>query len=135
YGDPRLEKGARTTFTVFNCAVSIKRSNMGVYFKSFIGLFAGMLLTFTSFLIRASEGGPRVSMPVGSYFGAVANSYLVGSMLPSSGQFGLVEYVSFLGLFTIFACLLSAVMSMYIWHVIADKELSRSFDRATLTTI
>ncbi|MBI3230433.1 MAG: hypothetical protein HYZ45_09720 [Burkholderiales bacterium] len=135
YGDPRVTKGKHATFTDLNIGISVKRNSMGVYFKSFIGLFAGMLLTFTSFLIRASEGGPRVSMPVGSYFGAVANSYLVSSMLPSSGQFGLVEYVSFLGLFTIFTCLLAAVVSMFIWHVVGDKELSRAFDKATLTVI
>lgn len=136
YGDPRTAgSGHNKTFTDFTVAISVKRSSMGVYFKIFIGLFAGMLLTFTSFAIRASEGGPRVSMPVGSYFGAVANSYLVSSMLPSSGQFGLVEYVSFLGLFTIFTCLLATVVSMYVWHIIGDKDFSRAFDKATLTTI
>ncbi len=135
YGDPAVAKGVNTSFTEFATAVSVQRSSMGVYIKSFIGLFAGMLLTFTSMVIRASEGGPRVSMPVGSYFGAVANSYLVTSLLPSSGQFGLVEYVSFLGLFTIFACLLTAVVSMYIWHVKGDKELSKALDRTTLISI
>lgn len=135
YGDPRQATDAQRTFTNLNFAITLKRSSMGVFFKSFIGLYAGMLLTFTSFLIRASEGGPRVSMPVGSYFGAVANSYLVSSMVPSSGQFGLVEYVSFLGLFTIFTCLLSSVISMYVWHIRGDKEFSRAFDKVTLLTI
>lgn len=135
YGDPRVAKGEHKTYTDLNVAITLKRSSMGVFFKGFIGLFAGMLLTFTSFLIRASEGGPRVSMPVGSYFGAVANSYLVSSMVPSSGQFGLVEYVSFLGLFTIFTCLLSTVVSMYIWHIRGDKEFSRAFDKVTLLVI
>lgn len=135
YGDPRMKAGTHKTFSEFNFAVSVKRVDMGLYFKIFIGLFAGMLLTFTSFALRASEGSARVSMPVGSYFGAVANSYLVGSMLPSSGQFGLVEYVSFLGLFTIFTCLAASVVSMYIWSILGKKELSRAFDMATVTTI
>lgn len=135
YGDPRMKEGTHKTFSEFNFGISVKRSDMGLYFKIFIGLFAGMLLTFTSFALRASEGGARVSMPVGSYFGAVANSYLVGSMLPSSGQFGLVEYVSFLGLFTIFTCLAASVVSMYIWQVVGNKDLSRAFDKATVTTI
>ncbi len=135
YGDPRQAADVQKTFTVLNFAITLKRASMGVFFKSFIGLYAGMLLTFTSFLIRASEGGPRVSMPVGSYFGAVANSYLVSSMVPSSGQFGLVEYVSFLGLFTIFTCLLSSVISMYVWQIRGDKEFSRAFDKVTLLTI
>ncbi len=135
YGDPRVKEGAHKTFSEFNMGISVKRADMGLYFKIFIGLFAGMLLTFTSFALRASESSARVSMPVGSYFGAVANSYLVGSMLPSSGQFGLVEYVSFLGLFTIFTCLAASVVSMYIWSVKGNKELSRAFDLATISTI
>lgn len=135
YGNPRAAAGGRATFTDLVVAVSVKRSSMGVYFKSFIGLFAGMLLTFTSFLIRASEGGPRISLPVGSYFGAVANAYLVSGMLPSSGQFGLAEYVSFLGLFTIFVCLLVSVVSMFVWHVVGDKALSRALDRVALLVI
>lgn len=135
YGDPRATPGARKTFSEFNFGLSIKRTSAGLYFKTFIGLFAGMLLTFTSFALRASEGGARVSMPVGSYFGAVANSYLVSSMLPSSGQFGLAEYVSFLGLFTIFTCLLASVISMYVWNVVGKKELSRAFDVVTVTVI
>ena len=135
YGDPAVAPGLRTSFTELAVGLNVKRSSMGMYVKSFIGLFAGMLLTLTSLAIRASESGPRVSMPVGSYFGAVANSYLVASLLPSSGQFGLVEYVSFLGLFTIFVCLLTAAVSMYIWHVIGDKELSKALDRTTLVTV
>lgn len=135
YGDPRAAHGEHKTFSQFVFAISVKRANLGVYFKVFIGLFAGMLLTFTSFAVRASEAAPRVAMAVASYFGAVANSYLVVAMLPTSGQFGLVEYVSFLGLFTIFTCLAATVLSMYIWNTLGDKELSRAFDKASATTI
>ena len=126
YGDPRAVGPHHKTFTDFTAAISVKRNSMGVYFKVFIGLFAGMLLTFTAFAIRASEGGLRVSMPVGSYFGAVANSYLVSAMLPSSGQFGLAEHVSFLGLFTIFTCLLATVVSMYVCGTSSATRNSRA---------
>jgi hypothetical protein len=135
YGDPRAAKGSHKTVSAFTVGISVKRASMGIYLKVFIGLFAGMLLTFASFSLRASEGGPRVSLPVGSYFGAVANSYLATSMLPSSGQFGLVEHVSFLGLFTIFTCLLASVVSMYVWQIVGDKDFSRAFDKATAITI
>ena len=135
YGDPAVAPGSRTSFTERAVALDVKRSSMGVYLKSFIGLFAGVLLTFTSLAIRASEGGPRVSMPVASYFGAVANSYLATALLPSSRQFGLVEYVSFLGHCIIFACLLTVVVSMYIWHVVGDKELSKALNRTTLVSV
>ncbi|WP_043832590.1 hypothetical protein [Muricoccus aerilatus] len=131
YGDPRAAAGNRT-FSMYTYGVGIARTGMGVYFKVFIGLFAGMALCFASFGLRASDAGPRFSMVAGSYFGAVANSYLAGSLIPSSGQFGLVEYVTFLGLFTIFFSLIATIASIYLWSIRGDKELSRGFDRVTV---
>lgn len=132
YGDPRVEAGTSRTFSMYTYGVGIARSGSGVYFKVFIGLFAGMALAFASFGLRASDAGPRFSMVAGSYFGAVANSYLAGSLIPSSGQFGLVEYVTFLGLFTIFFSLIATIASIYLWAIRGDKELSRGFDLVTV---
>ncbi len=135
YGDPNLPPDARATFTELAVAVNIQRSGPGVYLKVFIGLFAGMALAFTSFALRAADAGPRFSMLAGAYFGAVANSYLAGSLIPSSGQFGLVEYVTFLGLFTIFLSLLATVLSAFIWNTLDDKPFSRRFDRWTVAVV
>ncbi len=132
YGDPRAEAGRWRTFSMFTYGVTIQRAGMGVYIKIFLGLFAGMALALTSFALRASDAGPRFSMLAGAYFGAVANSYLAGSLIPSSGQFGLVEYVTFLGMFTIFFSLIATIVSIYIWNILADKEYSRAFDRVTV---
>ena len=132
YGDPRTEGTGRRTFSMYTYGLDIARTGMGVYFKVFIGLFAGLALCLASFNLRASDAGPRFSMVGGAYFGAVANSYLVGSLIPSSGQFGLVEYVSFLGLFTIFFSLVATMASVYVWAIRGDKDLSRAFDRVTL---
>lgn len=132
YGDPReIGKGNRT-FSMYTYGIDITRDGMGVYFKIFIGLFAGMALAFASFGLRASDAGPRFSMLAGAYFGAVANSYLAGSLIPSSGQFGLVEFVTFTGLFTIFFSLISTIISVFIWNKIGDKSMSRSFDIVTV---
>lgn len=131
YGDPRAE--GNKTFSMYTYGVRIERAGMGVYFKIFIGLFAGMALAFSSFFLRAADSGPRFSMLAGSYFGAVANSYLAGSLIPSAGQFGLVEFVTFLGLFTIFFSLLATIVSIYVWNVKADKEMSRAFDLVTVS--
>lgn len=135
FGDPDLTPEARVSFTEFAIGVTIERAGPGVYLKVFIGLFAGMALALTSFAIRAADAGPRFSMLAGAYFGAVANSYLAGSLIPSSGQFGLVEYVTFLGLFTIFLSLLATVLSAFIWNTLDDKPFSRRFDRWTAVTV
>ncbi|GIL40156.1 hypothetical protein [Roseiterribacter gracilis] len=133
YGDPRVEGDGNRVFSMYSYGIDVARAGMGVYFKVFIGLFAGITLAFASFGLRASEMNPRFSMLAGSYFGAVANSYLAGSLIPSAGQFGLVEFVTFLGLFTIFFSLIATIVSIYIAAIKGDKELSRSFDMVTLT--
>lgn len=135
YGDPREPADMRRTFSMYTHGITIKRDGMCVYFKLFIGLFAGLALCFASYGLRASDVGPRFSMLAGAYFGAVSNSYLAGSLVPSSGQFGLVEYVTFIGLFTIFFSLLATIASMVIWNKRGDKELSRAFDLTTVAAL
>jgi hypothetical protein len=69
------------------------------------------------------------------YFGAVANSYLVSSTLPSTGQFGLIDYVAGLGLFTIFLCMSASLVSGYFYIIKKDEAFSKAIDRSTRTTI
>ncbi len=135
YGDPQLAPGTRKTFTEFIFGVPVKRASMGLYFKLLIGLFAGISLTLCSFFIRPSDTSPRFSLPTASYFGAVANSYLVNSMLPSNGQFGLIDYVTGLGLFTIFICMSASLVSGYYYLIKKDEQLSKMIDRSTRLTV
>jgi len=135
YGDPRVSPGTRRTFTEFVFGLSIRRTSLGLYCRLLIGLFAGISLTLCSFFIRPADTSPRFSLPTASYFGAVANSYLVSSMLPSTGQFGLIDYVTGLGLFTIFTCLSASLVSGYYYLVKKDEAFSKAIDRSTRTTV
>ncbi|MBK9071717.1 MAG: hypothetical protein IPL79_12055 [Myxococcales bacterium] len=134
YGDPRFTNSSRKTFTKFVVGISVKRASMGLYFKLLLGLFAGILLTFASFFVRPSEGS-RFSFPTAAYFGAVANSYLTGQLLPPSGTFGLIDYVQGLGLFTISICLAASLYSGIIYNIRKDETFSKMLDRATRATI
>jgi hypothetical protein len=134
YGDPRFKDGSRKTFTEAVFGVKIARISMGLYFKLLLALFAGITLTLCSFFIRPPDNGARFSLPTASYFGAVANSYTISSTLPSTGQFGLIDYVTALGLMTIFICMAATLTSAY-FYVRKDEAFSRTLDRATRTTI
>lgn len=131
YGDPRVGGDTRTTVTEFVFAMTVKRSNVGFYLKLFIGLFAGVLLTLCSFFLRPSDTGPRFALPSAAYFGAVANAYLVNSQLPSSGQFGLTDLVTGIGLFTIVLCLVCSLTSGYYFLKRDDKEMSKAIDKVS----
>ncbi|MDB5966546.1 MAG: hypothetical protein JWQ72_3046 [Polaromonas sp.] len=135
YGDPRSAEGKRTTYSEYTFAVSIKRASMGVYLKLFIGLFAGVILTLGSFFIRPSDTGPRFGLPSAAYFGAVANTYMVSSLMPSTGQFGLADLVTGIGLFTISLCVVATLASGYYYLRKDEKEFSRHLDRASWVVI
>lgn len=132
YGDPRVEEGFRTTFSEYNFGVKIKRNGIGVFLKLFIGLYAGVLLTFCSFFIRPSEAAPRYAFPSASYFGVVANAYMTHSLLPSSGHFGLADLVTAIGLFTITFCVIASLISVYYYLRKKEEEFSREIDRVSL---
>lgn len=135
YGDPRVAEGKRTTYSEFNYGVTIKRKSVGVYLKLFIGLYAGVLLTFCSFYIRPSETAPRYGFPSASYFGVVTNAYMTHSILPSSGQFGLADLVTAIGLFTITLCVIASLISVYYYLRRKEEDFSRALDRVSLKYI
>jgi hypothetical protein len=135
YGDPRMEVNKRTTFSEFNYGVTIKRNSIGVYLKLFIGLYAGVLLTFCSFFIRPSETAPRYALPSASYFGVVANAYMAHSLLPSSGHFGLVDLVTVIGLFTITFCVVASLISVFYYLRKKEEDFSRALDKVSLRYI
>ncbi len=135
YGDPRMQEGKHTTYSEYNFAVTIKRAGLGVYIKLFIGLFAGVILTLGSFFIRPSDTGPRFGLPSAAYFGAVANTYMVNSMMPSSGQFGLADLVTGIGLFTISLCVGATLMSGYYFLRRDEKEFSKHLDSVSWVVI
>lgn len=129
YGDSRVAGGKRATHSEYIFAASLQRAGVGTYIKLFIGLFAGVLLTIGSFFIRPADTGPRFGLPSAAYFGVVANTYLVNSMLPPSGVFGLTDYVTGIGLFTIFLCVVVSIVSAHFYLKLDEKEVSRELDR------
>lgn len=135
YGDPRLKEGNRTTFSEYNFGVTLKRNGLGVYMKLFIGLYAGVLLTFCSFFIRPSETAPRYAFPSASYFGVVGNAYMAHSLLPSSGHFGLADLVTAIGLFTITFCVVASLISVYYYLRKKEEDFSRQLDKVSLRYI
>ncbi|MCG6553877.1 MAG: hypothetical protein L7F77_16255 [Candidatus Magnetominusculus sp. LBB02] len=128
YGDPRVSADTKKVFSQYIAAVQIKRVDFGFYFKIFLSLFAASLLTLSSFFIKASDVGPRFALPTGAYFGAVANTYLANSLIPSSGAFGLVDHIGGIGLFTIFVSIAVSMLSNY-YTRIDEKTMSLALDR------
>jgi len=129
YGDPRWTGADSKTFSQYILGIDIARSSLGVYGKIFLSLFAALSLTLSSFFVKASDVAPRLALPTAAYFGAVANSYVVNSILPPSGTFGLVDYVLAFGQGTIFLTVVLGMLSTYFLVRKNEKEMSFVLDR------
>ena len=136
YGDPRITDGSGKIFSQYLAAMRISRTNFGFYLEIFLSLFAAILLALFSFFIRPSDIGSRMSLPTGAYFGAVANSYVANGVLPpSAGEFGLVDHIAGIGLFTIALTICLSLASYHFYVRKEEKDLSIAMDRLMVITV
>lgn len=115
--------------------IKINRTDSGIYFKLFLPLVAALLLAFVSFFIKASELGLRFTLTTGAYFGVVANNYVVHSLLPVAGTFGLIDIMTSIGLFTIFLTIVLSLYSNYLFVYKKATMMSVVFDKAMLLAL
>jgi hypothetical protein len=72
--------------------IELKRHNIwGLFFKLTVGMYVAFLVAFISFFIPIHELEPRFGLPVGGLFAAIANKYIIESLLPPSSQFVLID--------------------------------------------
>ena len=128
YGDPRASE-VRKTYSQYVVGIDIARGNVGVYLKIFLSLFAALALALSNFFVKPSDVGPRFSLPSAAYFGAVANSYVANSILPPSGEFGLVDFVAGFGMGTIFLTIALSLLSNYLFVKCNEQPLALTLDR------
>jgi len=134
YGSPNRPADSRSIYSQYIAAIEISRVNYGFYFKVFLSLFAAILLALSSFCINPADVAPRFGLPTSAYFGAVANTYLVSSLLPASGSFGLVDSISLIGLFTIFIAIVLSLVAAY-YNRNDKKDLVVVFDKVMLWVV
>lgn len=135
FGDPKAKAGDETVYSQYVCGIRINRSSFGVYIKIFLSLFAGLLLTFASFFIEASIIPMRISLITGAFFGTVANAYVVNSLVPSSGVFGLTDIISSIGILTIFLAIVISLYSDYLYNYKNERAFSKLFDKVMLLVL
>jgi hypothetical protein len=123
----------RSAFSQYLAAVNLRTSGIGLYFKIFLCLFAALAFALAVFFIKP-DVSPRFSLPAASYFGVVANSYIINAVLPPSHTFGLVEIVVTLALGTIFLTVVLSVISKRIYDR-GEHAFALTLDRFMFYTI
>lgn len=130
-GDPRLPRGTKSTFSQFRMGISIKRAGWGLYLKLFQALHIAVAIAFLACFIKPTDVDPRFGLGVGALFAAVANSYVISSLVPDTGEFSLADVVNGLGILTILVTLVESTISLYLYDRCGETELSARLDRVS----
>lgn len=128
-GDPRLPPGTKSTYSQFRLGVLIQRDSWGLYLKMFQALHIAVAIAFLSCFIKPTDVDPRFGLGVGALFAAVANSYLVSTLVPDTGEMALADVINGLGILTILVTLIESTISLYLYDRCGELELSARLDR------
>lgn len=132
FGDITKPEGSREIFSQFVYGIWNIRPGYGTYFKVFIGLYAAAFIAMLAFFIKPTDVDPRFGLGVGGFFGAVANTLVSATAVPDSGTMTLMDMVNGFGMVTIFLSIAQSTISLHLFDIRDEKELSNKFDRVSL---
>ena len=134
-GDPRLSPGTKSTYSQLRMGIPIDRSGWGLYFKLFQSLFVAVVLALLAFFIRPTEVDPRFGLGVGGLFAAVANAYVISSLVPDTGNLALADIINGVGIGVILLTVVQSTISLHLYTSRGEEALSRKFDRLSFAII
>lgn len=134
-GDPALPTDFKATYSQFIFGLWIQRPDFGFYLKMFQGLYAAVAISLLVFFIKPTDLDPRFGLSVGALFAAIANTYIVTSLLPDSGTMTLSDMVNGIGMGIIFLTIVESTISLYLYDRRGMEDLSRLLDRVTFIVL
>jgi len=129
------DSGKQSTFSQARFGMVIARDSWGPFVKMFHALFVAVGIALLPCFLRPTDLDPRFGLGVGALFAAVANSYLIGALVPDTGEFSLADLVNLLGIVTILITLVESTVSLYLYDHRGERELSRSLDRTSFVVV
>lgn len=127
--------GTQTTFSQARFGVVVSRDGWGPFVKMFHALFVAVAIALLPCFLLPTDLDPRFGLGVGALFAAVANSYVVGTLVPDTGEFSLADMVNLLGIVTILITLVESTVSLYLYDRRGERELSRLLDRTSFMVV
>lgn len=135
FGIPGVPKDKHETFSQLIYGIWNIRPGLGPYFKTFLGLFAAILIALLALFIKPTHVDPRFGLGIGGFFGAVANMILSVSMVPESGVMTLMNLVNSVGVVAIAISMIQSTISLHIFDSRGEEALSRLYDRVSFVVI
>lgn len=134
-GRPGIADGGRATFSQARFGLVIARDGWGPFVKMFHALFVAVAIALLPCFIRPTDLDPRFGLGVGALFAAVANSYLVGTLVPDTGEFALADWVNLLGIVTILITIVESTVSLHLFDHCGERDLSVALDRTSFVVV
>src|SRR5262249_37508907 len=92
-------------------------------------LYVSVAIALLACFIKPINVDPRFGLGVGALFAAVANTYVVGSYVPDTGELTLADILNILGILTILVTLIESTVSLWLYERYDEKVLSERLDR------
>jgi hypothetical protein len=134
-GDPRLPPGTASTYSQLRMGIHIERNGWGLFFKMFQSLYVAVVLALLAFFIRPTEVDPRFGLGVGALFAAVANAYVISTLVPDTGELALADIINGIGIGVILLSVIQSTISLHLFSIRGEEALSRTFDRVSFFVI
>ena len=134
FGDPRLGQGA-TSYSQLRAGIDIYRPDLGFYLRIFIGLFVAVAAALVALFIKPTTAEPRFGLGAGALFVAIANNIITSGLIPKTGIMTLADMVNDIGLLLILITIIESTISLYIYDIKGEKQLSKKLDRFSFITL
>jgi len=131
-GDPELPEGYKATYSQFIYGIWLVRPNWGLHFKMFLTLFAAIVISMVGFFTTPSQ---RFGLVIGSFFAAVANTYVTSSIVPDTGISTLADVINGIGVAIIAIIMFQTIISNYFYDKQKQEIFSDIFDDLTFVLL
>jgi hypothetical protein len=135
FGSPNAN-GMNRIFSQYAIGISIERTDWSYYFKIIFPYLLSVALGLVVLWTKPELIDARTGLGGASFFGVVANAYVVNSLIPANdGTFGLLDILTLSALISVFLIVAGAILSYNLYQKQEKPELSIAFDRVVFFSI
>lgn len=131
-GDPDLPADYKATYSQYIYGIWIARPTWGLHLKMFLTLYAAILISMIGFFTTPSH---RFGLVIGSFFAAVANTYITSSIVPETGIATLADVINGIGVATIAIIMFQTIISQHFYDKMKQEVFSDIFDDLTFVLL
>jgi hypothetical protein len=134
YGDVTLPPDSESIYSRCEFVLNIERHGFGYALKLMWGMWLSAFVALLALFIKPINVDPRFGLGVGAIFAAMANQYIVSSVLPDSATVTSADIVGMATIVVIFVGVAESVTSLWLYES-EQVALSKRLDRFTIAVV